>query len=98
MESQYTCNWSEPHPVETIISLSVYKIIYNIIIIAIIIIIITIIIIVLPAGAPPRYAQTLGRPHKGQRLHMVGTIGMKLSKLKIIIIIILNFTAMQHGR
>ena len=28
-----------------------------------------------------RYAQTLGQPHKGQRLHVVGTIGKKLSKL-----------------
>ena len=31
------------------------------------------------------YAQTLGRPRKGQRLHMVSTIGKKLSKLVFIL-------------
>ena len=29
----------------------------------------------------PRYVQTKGRPHKGQRLHIVGTIGEKVSEL-----------------
>ena len=32
-----------------------------------------------------RYAQMLGRLHKGQRLYMVGTIGKKLIKLVFIL-------------